>query len=131
MLAGYADRSTVNEGGADVYTVAGIIARSESWVHDFSPRWEAVLKREGIDCFHMTDCETRHGEPYKSWSKEKHAAFIAELIGIICDMQCVAGAGKFPCLAAGRRAVVIHWYGRSTRDESAQLTVDGHYPLNA
>ena len=38
----YADRSTVPSGGAQVFSVAGVIAPDKMWLEDFAPAWERL-----------------------------------------------------------------------------------------
>ena len=56
MLRGYCDESYDDK--QQVYSVAGYVAKDREW-SALSRNWKNRNLKDGIDCFHATDCE--HG----------------------------------------------------------------------
>jgi len=69
MLAVYLDASNTEKGRSFV-TVAGCLATVERW-KTFQTKWQALLDKEGLPFFHMTDFEGYHGH-YKGWTQKRH-----------------------------------------------------------
>lgn len=72
---GYFDASgTAN---TDVLVMAGYVSDAKKWDR-FDHHWKAILDRESVKCFHMTDCVSGQGE-YKGWDSERRRQFINDL----------------------------------------------------
>ena len=69
MLAAYCDAS-YTELGKRFVMVAGCLATVSRW-KTFQSKWQAMLTKEGLPFFHMTDFESYQGH-YKGWTKERH-----------------------------------------------------------
>jgi hypothetical protein len=72
-----------------VFALAAFVAHERVW-EEFTALMRARLQRDGIDVFHMTDCESCWGE-FRKWQEEKakSIALITDLVSIILDSQLV------------------------------------------
>jgi hypothetical protein len=61
-----------------VLTVAGFVSTDKKWAR-FDAVWSALLKREGIKCFHMTDFVSGKREFSHGWNTERRRALIKDL----------------------------------------------------
>src|SRR5207248_886678 len=61
---------------------AGFVAPASVWTDRFEPAWRAILDREAVSHFHMTDFENYRGE-YEGWERDRHDQFIKDLIAVI------------------------------------------------
>src|SRR5437867_3655562 len=59
-LWSYCDESGTHTDAAHT-VVAGFLADGRTW-DDFNNAWCEALAQERLPCFHMTDCETGHGD---------------------------------------------------------------------
>jgi len=80
MLSAYFDAS-YTEPGKPLVVIGGCVARVSRW-RTFQSEWQEMLDQEGLEFFHMTDCEAYKG-PYKNWNKEKHVHFMKKVTAII------------------------------------------------
>ena len=84
MLAVYLDASTQKtktDPNQQAICVAGCLASVEIW-NQFERDLKEVLDRNGLQSFHMTDCEAYGGE-YLGWSKNRHDQFMKDVLAII------------------------------------------------
>jgi hypothetical protein len=72
-----------------VFALAGFAAHEQFW-EEFQARMGERLREDGIDVFHMTDCESCWGE-FRKWQddKAKSIALVSDLISLILDSQLV------------------------------------------
>lgn len=88
MLRAYCDESYDDK--HRVYSVAGYVAKDREW-NKLSRNWKNRNLKDGIDCFHATDCE--HGtRDFAHLSKEQRIKLKSDLITII-DEREIAGFG--------------------------------------
>ena len=85
MFGAYFDESGTGT-QSPMMAVAGFVARSSVWTDVFEPAWRAILDREGVSYFHMTDFENYRGE-YTGWERDRHERFIKDLITVIRTAQ--------------------------------------------
>lgn len=60
-----------------VITMAGYVSDVKKWAK-FGQCWEAILQREGVSAFHMTDCISGQ-KKYTGWTKERRGQFLHDL----------------------------------------------------
>jgi hypothetical protein len=84
MLFAYFDESGLNP-SERICSVAGLVGTEESW-RSLAARWKPQLEELGIEHFHMTDCESGHGEfAGKDDAIRKYA--VKQLAGIIAGHE--------------------------------------------
>jgi hypothetical protein len=81
MLTFYGDESYSHPPAPLVYTIAGYISDVHRW-ENFEREWAKVLKREGIEFFHMKDFAQKKGI-YETWDDKKRIKFLRTLQYII------------------------------------------------
>jgi hypothetical protein len=86
VLRGYFDESYR---GKRVYAIGGYIARDKEW-KSVSHQWRNRRLRDGIQCFHATDCESGFGE-FEHLSKEQRTTLKADLIQIVDEHEQLGG----------------------------------------
>lgn len=86
MLRAFCDESY--DGEQRVYSVAGYVAKDKEWAK-LSRNWKNRNLRDGVSCFHATDCE--HGtREFAHLSKQQRIAPKSDLITIV-DEREIAG----------------------------------------
>ena len=87
-IVAYIDEST-DQKCERVFALAAFVAHEQSW-EEFTALMRERLRRDGIDVFHMTDCESCWGE-FRKWQGEKvkSIALITDLVSMILDSQLV------------------------------------------
>ncbi|MHB8411852.1 MAG: DUF3800 domain-containing protein [Candidatus Acidiferrales bacterium] len=77
LFTAYFDASGTPD--ATAITMAGYVADVRKW-KQFEGRWQEILDRERIACFHMTDFASNHGE-FEGWGgrPEVRKRFISDL----------------------------------------------------
>lgn len=103
LIAAYVDRSTLESAGARLFTVAGLLAPSEQWVDRFAPAWEAILERECLPYFHMSDYENRACPPYTGWTNEHRVDVFQQFCAVLGSVDAIGGAVTLDLTAYGRR----------------------------
>jgi hypothetical protein len=63
VYTAYFDASGTTD--SSVLTMAGYVSDEKKW-GKFDKHWREILDRQGIQCFHMTDCVSCHGE-FEDW----------------------------------------------------------------
>jgi hypothetical protein len=79
MFTAYFDAGGAAHRGG-VLSIAGFVSDARKW-NRFEIEWNAILARESVSAFHMTDFIAKQGE-FESWKgqSERTGRFIAELI---------------------------------------------------
>lgn len=110
MLRGYLDDSS--DPARERVVVAGCcVASGPEWVK-FEGHWKAILDREGIDYFRMSEFEAAKRSPYKHWTREKKTDVIEEMMHLIGDTArwVIAVAVNIPAWEA-RKADIQRRFG--------------------
>jgi hypothetical protein len=82
------------DGGRRVFVIAGFVGRIDAW-NSLTAEWIDRIQPQKlpnpISAFHMTDCETGHGEfrDRFGWDRDSRRQLITDLIEIICKHQVV------------------------------------------
>lgn len=63
--------------------IGGAMTSPKRW-GDLRVRWKTALQRHGVQVFHMTDFETRHGE-FEGWDEARRRELLTELFDAIAD----------------------------------------------
>ena len=58
--------------------MAGYVSDARKWTK-FETRWNQILRRENVACFHMTDFASKRKE-YEGWKPERRARFLNDLV---------------------------------------------------
>jgi len=85
----YFDESGTHKGSAAV-ALAGYLSTTEGW-EAFDHQWKPVLKKYGIEFFHMADFAQRQGQ-FRGWSEDRRRECLRELHDIICG-NAIASVG--------------------------------------
>lgn len=64
-----------------VYYVAGYVGFPEDW-KVFDRKWRALLRRNSLPYFHMTDYEAGKNRYYRDWSKPKRIAVMERIVAL-------------------------------------------------
>ncbi len=80
LITAYFDESGTHE-GSEVVVVAGFVSGVSKW-ELFTREWKHCLDDWGIESFHMSDFESRHG-PFKLWTKVEHKKRLNKLLALI------------------------------------------------
>jgi hypothetical protein len=83
MLVAYFDESGTH-GSSAVTTVAGLLGDSVAWGR-LELLWRRRLARDGIKCFHATECRAGEGE-FRALSRERREALHDDLTALIASM---------------------------------------------
>jgi hypothetical protein len=104
MFTAYFDASGTKR--TQVLTVAGFVSHVKRWER-FDQKWSAILRRNNVGSFHMTDFASSEGE-FKSWrgKSELRRTFIADLV------ECVRQETKRGFAAS----VIVSEYEEVNRD---------------
>src|SRR5262245_1995850 len=76
MLVAYFDESGTHSGSL-VTAVAGYVSTAPRWKR-FAREWTEALGKANVDCFHMSEYESRKGV-FADWSDKKRVAVIKRL----------------------------------------------------
>jgi len=94
------------------FTLAGYVGHEDSW-ELFEDRWAKRLEDDGIQTFHMTDCENCYGE-FGKWRQQKHksVALITDLVSIVLESELIGFWSGVPLkdyneLVAGKIPAII------------------------
>jgi hypothetical protein len=81
MFTAYFDASGTKR--TSVLTVSGFVSRVEKWAR-FEQEWGSILKREGINFFHMTDFASSLGE-FEGWKgqTERRRKLIQDFVACV------------------------------------------------
>lgn len=82
MLTAYFDDSGTHDASAAL-VMAGWIGDEEQWAK-FDKEWRALLDKEGLTWFHMTECEAADGE-FDMWPRPRRDALIHDLRQVILN----------------------------------------------
>jgi hypothetical protein len=86
MIRGYFDESYRDK---KVYAIGGYVGRDKSW-KDISRLWRNRRLRDGVQCFHATDCEGGHGE-FEGISLETRKNLKADLVQLVNAHEDLGG----------------------------------------
>ena len=90
ILCSYCDESS-DEQMQRVYVMAGYLATKATWLI-FSQRWRQALADAGLNTFHMTECNSGHGE-FKGRSSTEREDLQRQFIEIINTSELVGSVG--------------------------------------
>src|SRR5690242_6081730 len=101
--------------------VAGFVSNAQGWI-DFTTEWNARLKSDGIEYFHMQEYLSAQ-EQFKGWDDKKKetvgAKLLTDLVGIIKNHAF----RKFGC------TIIAAFLKNFSADNRVQFLVDKAYPL--
>lgn len=85
MLTAYLDESRTDEGKA-YPVIGGYLAPVEAWLA-FSSEWKAILREEGIPCFHAAECwgniKKSVFEDRQKWTMREKERLIGRLLTVV------------------------------------------------
>ena len=77
MFAAYFDESGSPDERRGFLTVAGSVSSSQKWFR-FKIQWNAIVKRHGVEVFHMNECASGTGQ-YAGWTTDQKRNLITDL----------------------------------------------------
>jgi hypothetical protein len=86
--------------GDGYFAMAGYVADHELWAA-FDPYWNAILRKHGVDHFHMKDFAHARGA-FEGWDEDRRRPLMADLLEIVTSAPIRAiGAENLRFHAAG------------------------------
>jgi hypothetical protein len=92
MLVAYFDESGTHGKSARVTTVAGLVGDSIAWARLELP-WKKRLRKDGVNCFHATDCAAGEGDFRRLSKPDQTEALSNDLATLIAQRELVAVGG--------------------------------------
>ncbi|PYT27342.1 MAG: hypothetical protein DMG58_20515 [Acidobacteria bacterium] len=77
MFAAYFDESGSPDERRGFLTVAGSVSSTQKWFR-FKIQWNAIVKRHGVEVFHMNECASGTGQ-YAGWTTDQKRNLITDL----------------------------------------------------
>ncbi len=120
MFTAYFDAS--GDSSSVALVVAGCVSNYKKWER-FEEGWKAILRREGVSEFHMTDFASSRGE-FKTWEgqTERRRNFVADLLE--CGRKNVNKAFATVVMLADYKTVDRHFQLREMT--GPQYVIAGH-----
>src|SRR6185503_206899 len=96
-LRGYFDAGFQSK--TRVHYVAGYVGTPDHW-KAFNRKWRALLRRNNLPHFHMTDYMAGKNRYYRDWSAAKRNAVMERILSLAVESDHPSGARRFGIAAA-------------------------------